>query len=86
LVAPDVAAAMATWGCPGGRGGYVFEPTGRDVETPGGPQKMKALAFRPRPLHCAAGSYGNRPEPMPFLHILAVDDREDVRGEHGPLT
>jgi hypothetical protein len=34
----------------------------------------------------AAGSYGNRPEPIPFLHILAVNDREDVRGEHGPLT
>jgi len=32
------------------------------------------------------GSYGNRPEPIPFLHILAVSDREDVRGEHGPLT
>jgi hypothetical protein len=34
----------------------------------------------------AAGSYGNRPEPIPFLHILAVNDREDVRGEDGPLT
>jgi hypothetical protein len=34
----------------------------------------------------AAGSYGNKPEPIPFLHILAVNDREDVRGEHGPLT
>jgi hypothetical protein len=33
-----------------------------------------------------AGSWGNRPEPIPFLHILAVNDREDVRGEHGPLT
>jgi hypothetical protein len=34
----------------------------------------------------AAGSYGNRPEPMPFLHILTVDDREDVCGKLGPLT
>jgi hypothetical protein len=31
---------------------------------------------------CAAGSYGNRPWPIPFLHILAVSNREDVRGEH----
>jgi hypothetical protein len=35
---------------------------------------------------CAAGSYGDRPEPIPFLHILAVSDREDVHGEHRPLT
>jgi hypothetical protein len=34
----------------------------------------------------AAGSYGNRPEPIPFLRILAVSDREDLRGEHRPLT
>jgi hypothetical protein len=25
-------------------------------------------------------------EPITFLHILAVNDREDVRGEHRPLT
>jgi hypothetical protein len=31
------------------------------------------------------GNYGNRPEPIPFLHILAVSDH-DVRGERGPLT
>jgi hypothetical protein len=34
----------------------------------------------------AAGSYRNTPEPIPFLHILAVNDRDDARGEHGPLT
>jgi hypothetical protein len=38
------------------------------------------------PALCAAGSYGDRPEPIPFLRILAVSDREDVRGEHRPLT
>ena len=27
------------------------------------------------------GSYGNKPEPIPFLRILAVSDREDLRGE-----
>jgi hypothetical protein len=32
-----------------------------------------------------AGNHGNRPEPIPFLHILAVSDH-DVRGERGPLT
>jgi hypothetical protein len=32
-----------------------------------------------------AAIYGNRPEPIPFLHILAVSDH-DVRGERGPLT
>jgi hypothetical protein len=32
-----------------------------------------------------SGNYGNRPEPIPFLHILAVIDH-DVRGERGPLT
>ena len=35
---------------------------------------------------CAARSYGNRPELIRFLHILAVSDREDVRGGHWPLT
>jgi hypothetical protein len=35
---------------------------------------------------CAAGSSADRPEPIPFLHILAVNDREDVRGEYRPLT
>jgi hypothetical protein len=35
---------------------------------------------------CAAGSCGNKPGPIPFLRILAVSDREDLRGEHGPLT
>jgi len=38
------------------------------------------------PALCVAGSYGNMPEPIPFLHILAVNDHEDVRGEHRPLT
>ena len=33
-----------------------------------------------------AGSYGNKPEPIPFLRILAVSDGEDLRGEHRPLT
>jgi hypothetical protein len=33
-----------------------------------------------------AGSYGNKLEPIPFLRILAVSDREDLRGEHRPLT
>ena len=28
----------------------------------------------------------DRSEPIPFLHILAVSDREDVRGQHRPLT
>jgi hypothetical protein len=32
-----------------------------------------------------ADNYGNWPEPIPFLHILAVSDH-DVRGERGPLT
>jgi hypothetical protein len=43
---------------------------------------LQASSLAPR----AAESYRNRPEPIPFLHILAVNDREDVRGEHGPLT
>jgi hypothetical protein len=46
---------------------------------------MGDLQASPLALH-AAGSYGNRPELTPFLHILAVDDREDVRGEHRPPT
>jgi hypothetical protein len=32
---------------------------------------------------CAAGSYGDRPEPIPSLRILAVSDREDLRGAVG---
>jgi len=74
-VAPDVAAAMATWGA-----GRPRWPTDERQGKPMSDLQASSLALR------AAGSYGNRPEPMPFLHILAVDDREDVRGEHGPLT
>jgi len=48
-----------------------------------GTLRDKRLAF---PALRAAGSYGNKPEPIPFVRILAVSDREDLRGEHRPLT
>jgi hypothetical protein len=43
-----------------------------------GPRGISGLGF---PALCIAGSYGNKPEPIPFLRILAVSDRDDLRGE-----
>ena len=77
-MAPDVAAAMALV--------RPFQPVAPPKdEQMEGREPMRDLQASSLALR-GAGSYGNRPEPIPFLHILAVNDREDVRGEHGPLT
>ena len=38
------------------------------------------------PAACAAAVTATTPGPIPFLRILAVSNREDLRGEPRPLT
>ena len=70
-----VRAAQA--GCFGGR---------RHPSATGGAAMRAGIRGLGPPALFGVGSYRDRPEPILFLRILAVSDREDVRGEHRPLN